>query len=405
MSTQLTPPSLIHSIRLTPRAAWVLYAATFINRFGSFVAVFMALYLTSRGYTPAQAGLAVAAFGLGSVPGSLASGYLADRIGRRETLMVSSCLGATFSVAIAFADGLPLLILLSGLAGLANQMYPPPAFAMLADLIPRERRMAAVGIMRFAINGGFAAGPAVAGLLADHTFRLVFIADAAASLVIGVIACFWLPAGRPDRASPTIRGEGASAVLHDRVFLQFLVAAILVAAVYAQGSTTFPLWVRAHGYSNATYGALMGLNGTTIVVLELIFISVLQRFQPRAVILAGYLLIGAGFAGTLAASTLPLLALVVFVWTAGEMTAFPTSSVLVADLSPTHLRGRYQGTWSLGWAIGWTLGPAAGSWLYERSPTALWLACGVVGAVGAVLVGCLPDRRARPPESVGTGPR
>ncbi len=374
----------------------MLYGATFVNRFGSFVAVFMALYLTTRGYTPAQAGLAVAAFGLGSVPGSLVSGYLADRIGRRETLLVSSLLGATFSVAIAFADGLPLLILLSGLAGLANQMYPPPAFALLADLIPPERRMAAVGIMRFAINGGFAAGPAVAGLLADRSFRLVFIADAAASFAIGVIALLWLPRGRPDRALPAVRGEGTRAVVHDRVFLQFLVAAMLVAAVYAQGSTTFPMWVRAHGYSNATYGALMGLNGTTIVVLELIFISVLRRFRPRPVILVGYLLIGAGFAATLAASTLPLLALVVFVWTAGEMTAFPTSNVLVADLSPTHLRGRYQGTWSLGWATGWTVGPAAGSWLYGRSPTALWLACGAVGAVGATLVGFLPDHRSAP---------
>lgn len=384
--------SLRQNVRLLPRAAWVLYAGTFINRFGSFVAVFLVLYMTRRGYSPGQAGLAVGAFGLGSVPSSIVSGYLADRFGRRETMILASVLSAVFTIGLALVTTLPLLILLSGLAGMANQMFRAPSAAMLADLVPEERRMAAVGIMRLAINAGFAAGPAAAGLLADRSFTLLFAADAATSLVLGVIALAWLPHGAPHTETLPIRGEGTRAITADRPFLLFLLATTALSAVYAQTSTAFPLWVHQNGFNNATYGGLIGLNGAVIVVAELFLISFTQRFRTRPVIVVGFVLVSVGFAATAFAHTLPLLALTVLIWTAGEMTAFPTSGVQVANASPVHLRGRYQGAWGLSWSIGWTLGPALGSWLYERNTTLLWLGCGALGLMSALLVAVLPDR-------------
>ena len=369
----------------------MLYAGTFINRFGSFVAVFLVLFMTRKGYSPAQAGLAVGAFGLGSIPSSVVSGYLADRLGRRETMVLAAILGAAFTVGLALVSSLPLLILLSGLTGLSNQMFRAPSQAMLADLVPEERRMAAVGIMRLAINAGFAAGPAAAGLLADRSFTLLFAVDAATTVVFGLIALLWLPHGAPRSATAPVRGEGLRSIVNDRPFVVFLVATTAIAAVYAQTSTAFPLWVHANGYNNATYGLLIGLNGAIIVVAELFLISVTQRFRTRPVIVVGILLVALGFAATIFAHSLPLLALTVLVWTAGEMTAFPTSSVHVANVSPQHLRGRYQGAWGLAWSIGWTVGPGVGSWIYERNTNLLWASCAVLGVISALLVASLPD--------------
>jgi MFS family permease len=389
------PLSLRQNIRLLPRPLWVLYAGTFINRFGGFVAVFLVLYMTQRGYSPAQAGLGVAAFGAGAIPASAISGFLADRIGRRETIILASVLSAAFTMGLALAGSLPLLILLAGLTGLSNQLFRAPSGALLADLVPEERRMAATGIMRLAINAGFAAGPAAAGFLADRSFFLVFAVDAVTSLVFGAIALAWLPHGKPPSDVPRQRGEGVRSIVADRPFLLFLLACTLMSAVYIQTETTFPLWVRASGYSNATYGGLVGFNGVIIIVVELVLISFLQRFRTRPVIVIGFLLIGAGFAATVFAHTIPLLALTVLVWTAGEMVAFPTSGVHVANASPTHLRGRYQGAWGMAWSIGGTIGPSVGSWTYERSTTLLWLACGVVAVVAAGMVAFVPDRAVR----------
>jgi MFS family permease len=396
-------PSLRDNVRQLPRAAWVLYAGTFINRFGSFVAVFLALYMTRKGYSPAQAGLAVGAFGLGSMASAIASGYLADRLGRRETMVLSAATGAVFTLGLALAGSLPLLILLSGLAGMSNNMFRAPSNAMLADLVPEQRRMAAIGIMRLAINAGFAAGPAAAGLLADRSFTLLFAADAATSVVFGLIAFLWLPHGAPPDNTPRVRGAGTRSIIADRPFVVFLVATTAIAAVYAQSSTAFPLWVHQNGFNNATYGLLIGLNGAIIVVAELLLISVTQRFRTRPVIVIGILLVGLGFAATIFAHTLPLLALTVLVWTAGEMTAFPTSTVHVANISPEHLRGRYQGAWGLAWSIGWTVGPGLGSWLYERNTTLLWVGCGVLGLISALLVASLPDMSAAQLQAEVTG--
>lgn len=396
-----TAPSLRQNIRLLPRAAWVLYAGTFINRFGGFVAVFLVLYMTRRGYTPVEAGLSVAAFGAGSMPGSPVSGYLADRLGRRETLILASILAAVFTMTLAFATNLPELIVLSALTGMANQMFRAPSMAMMADIVPEERRMAANGIMRLAINLGFVAGPVAAGLLADRSFLLLFVGDAATSLAFGLIALLWLPRGAPGRDRPQARGEGTRAILADRPFMLFLLASAVMSAVYAQTNSTFPLWVHDNGYNNATYGALVGINGVVIVVLELFLIGYLQRFRTRPVIVVGFILVSLGFAATAFARSIPLIALTVLIWTAGEMVAFPTGGVQVANASPLHLRGRYQAAWGLSWAVGWTVGPGLGTWLYERNTTMLWLATGALGLLAAAMVGLTPDRSAAAADDAG----
>src|SRR5437660_1725596 len=85
----LRMPSFFQNVRTLPPAAWVLFAGTFVNRFGTFVIPFLVLYLTREGYSMAQAGLALGFYGAGTLIASLAGGHLADRIGRRNTIALS----------------------------------------------------------------------------------------------------------------------------------------------------------------------------------------------------------------------------------------------------------------------------------------------------------------------------
>src|SRR5688572_33004262 len=82
--------TLLANLRALPRAAWVLFVGTFINRFGGFVVPFLTLYLTGQGYSATAAGLAVSAYGAGNLLASLIGGHLADRLGRRETILLST---------------------------------------------------------------------------------------------------------------------------------------------------------------------------------------------------------------------------------------------------------------------------------------------------------------------------
>ena len=89
MATSDTAPGVWRNVRSMPPAAWVLFGGTFVNRFGSFVLIFLVIWLTEEGYSAAQAGAAVSSYGVGALAASLLGGYLADRLGRRNATAVS----------------------------------------------------------------------------------------------------------------------------------------------------------------------------------------------------------------------------------------------------------------------------------------------------------------------------
>jgi MFS family permease len=382
-----------------PRSLWILFAGLFINRFGSFVNVFLVLYMVSRGYTLAQAGVAASAYGIGSIGASAVGGYCADRLGRRNTIILSMFSSAATMLVLSQLAMLPLLILCVGLAGLTTELYRPAASALIADFVPPGQRVRAYALSRFCINLGFALGPAVAGFLASRSFFLIFIGDAATSILFGLLALCTLPAGGPDHTKQSSMQSGLFGALRsDRRFLFFLLASLLITFVYFQSQSTFALQVHVLGLSNALYGTLISLNGLLVVLLELPISMLTQRLPASPVIAIGLLLIGLGFGLVAFAPTFPLLALTVGIWTLGEMIHSPVSTAYVADLAPPHLRGRYQGAWGMTWSSGLILGPLFGTLIFSWNATSLWLLCGASGIVAALLVVTTARKHAGEPE-------
>ena len=373
-----------------PRPVWFLFAGSFVNRFGSFVLPFLVLYLTRRGYSPAQAGFAISAYGVGSLGAAAVGGHLADRVGRRETIAASMLSSACVMVALSQAGNLALILVLTGLAGLTSEAYRPASSALLADLVPAGRRVTAFAAYRFAINLGFSAGPAVAGLLAERAYVLVFLGDAATSAVFGVMALVLLPATQATPgAAESEEAELPSArrtLLADVPFLVFLAASTATAIVYFQQEATLPLQVLADGHSTAIYGSLISLNGLVVTAIELPFSAVTRRFPPRRVIATGSVLLGLGFGATGLVTSAPLLAVTVVVWTLGEIVAAPVSGAYVADVSPPHMRGRYAGAWGMTYGLALIIGPALGTAVFAVSPDLLWGGCVALGILAAALV-------------------
>ena len=379
--------SLRADLRSMPRPVWFLLAGSFVNRFGSFVLPFLVLYLTHRGFTAAQSGLAISAYGIGSLGAAAVGGHLADRVGRRQTIATSMLSSAVVMVALSQATDLGLILALACLAGLTSESYRPASAALLADLVPEGRRVTAFAAYRFAINIGFAAGPAVAGLLAQHAFVLVFAGDAATSAVFGVMALVLLPATHPAPAHAPAEARGATrTILSDIPFLLFLAATTAGAIVYFQQEAALPLQVLADGHSLAIYGSLISLNGLVVTAIELPFSSVTRKFPPRRVIALGSVLLGCGFGATALVVSTPALAATVVLWTLGEIIAAPVSSAYLADISPPHMRGRYAGAFGMTYGIALVVGPAAGTALFAASPDLLWGGCLALGIVSAVLL-------------------
>jgi MFS family permease len=385
--------TLRQGIRSLPRPVWILCAGSFVNRFGSFVAVFLVLYLREQGYSIAEAGVIVSLYGAGNVLAAAVGGLVADRLGRRNAIAISMFSSAATLLALSQADHIAAIAILTVLAGLTGEMYRPASSALLADLVPAGQRLPAFALNRLAINAGFAAGPATAGLLADRSFTYLFVGDALTSAVFGLIAIAALPEGVRTRRGDERRGEAMRTIARDRAFLFFLVSSVLGAFVYFQANATFPLHLKDNGFSNSDYGLLISLNGLAIVFLELPFTSITQRFPAIPVLTLGSLLVGLGFALNAWAESLAAFAVTVMIWTIGEIIYAPMAATYVADIAPEHLRGRYQGAWGLTWGLAFMLGPGIGAVLYAMNRDGFWLFCGVLGVLSAAL---LPLGQPRP---------
>jgi len=379
-------PSIASSLRSFKREAWILYAGTFINRFGSFVIVFLVLYLTSKGYSIEEAGLAVGVYGFGTLLASLIGGQLADHIGRRNTIALSMFSAAVVMMTFPVAERFVTLACLAGLAGLTSELYRPASAALLTDLTIAGQRVPAFATYRLAINLGAAFGPAVGGFLAGYSFVWIFVGDALTSAAFGVVALTALPKDRPHVHATGSMGLHFGPVLKDRGFVLFLLASLLGALVFFQYNSTFALQIKAYGFSDVVYGMLVSLNGLLVLLFELPITSLTQRPRAQTTMMLGLVMVGIGFFATGFATTILLLGFSVVLWTIGEIVFAPVASAFVADSAPDHLRGRYQGAWGVTYGLGLVLGPTIGTFVFSKNPTVLWTGCLLVSCVAAALL-------------------
>jgi MFS family permease len=378
--------SLVEDLRALPRAAWILFFGTFLNKFGTFVLPFLAIYLTRLGYSAGQAGLAIGAYGIGTLAACLLGGHLADRFGRRKTIVLSMVSVGAAMLSLSQARSLPLIVLFSALAGLTGELYRPASSALLTDLVPADRRVTAFAVYRMSFNAGWAFGPATAGLLAKHSFLWLFLGDAATSLLYGLVAWLALPAVSLATQSGNSLRENLRVLRDDARFRQLLAGCLLIGIVFVQVFSTMSLEITRHGFSPSIYGLVISLNGALVVLCELPLTTITRRFAARRVMAFGFALIGVGFASNLLPRTLPLLLCTTTLFTFGEMISMPVSGAYVAGLAPAHQRGLYMGLYGMVWALAFVCGPSLGLFVFSASPSALWTGCGIVGLIAATVV-------------------
>jgi MFS family permease len=293
---------------------------------------------------------------------------------------------AATMLCLSQARRLPAIVLWACAAGLMGELYRPASSALLADLVPAGQRVTAFAAYRMAFNAGWAFGPATAGLLAKTSFLLLFIGDAATSVLYGLVAWAALPPGlKGTRADGTLR-ETLRVLRTDRRFRQLLCAALLIGLVFVQAFSTMSLEITRHGFSAATYGFAISLNGALVVLCELPLTTITARYPPRRVIALGYAVIGLGFATNALTRTVPLLAITTVVFTLGEMISMPVAGAYVADLAPADRRGLYMGTYGMVWAVAFVGGTSLGMLLFSANPLLLWCTCGALGALAAGII-------------------
>src|SRR5207253_758709 len=132
--------------------------------------------------------------------------------------------------------------------------------------------------------------------LADRSFTLLFVGDAATSVCCGMIALLALPHGIRSKAKGEPTGAALRHALSNPPFAIFMLAALCVTWIEYQIVTTLPLHVRDLGFPASTFGFLISANGLLVATFELALTGLTKRFAPQPVIALGFVLFAGGFA-------------------------------------------------------------------------------------------------------------
>ncbi|MEV0972204.1 MFS transporter [Microtetraspora glauca] len=245
---------------------------------------------------------------------------------------------------------------------------------------------------------GAALGGVIGGVLAGTSFVGLFLGNAVACLLFGVVVGVLLrdaPKARSDQddaGTQADRPVGYRQLLADRALVRFLLMTVFAEFVYIRSTVGLPLHVSDVGLSERDFGLLIGLNGLLVLVLELPITGAVSRYRPEYILAIGNLITGVGLALTGFMTGMVPLSATVLVWTLGEMMTSSISQAYLGSLAPPRMVGRYQGLHGVAYTTGTGAGPLIGGAVYAIGPWALWALVGVAGLLSAQL--CLPRRRA-----------
>ncbi|HZJ23384.1 MAG TPA: MFS transporter [Anaerolineales bacterium] len=377
-----------------PRAFWIYNIIVFIDRLGGFMLYpFFALYLTQKfNIGMSTVGILFAIFSLSGMVGSALGGALADRMGRKVVIIISLVLSSLSALGMGFAPTLEIFIAVVAIVGTLSSIGHPAHEAVVADLLPPDKRAEGYGIIRVIFNLAVIIAPPIAGLLIARSYLTLFIVDAAISLISATIVIFALPEtkpqahahAKPESMKQTFAGYGR--VFKDTRFVAFIGVTVMMTLVYMNMNSTLGVFMRdQHGMPALSFGSLLSLNAVIVVLCQFWVARKLEKYKPMLMMAAGSLLYAVGFAMYGFVPTFVLFAVAMIIITIGEMIVSPFQQSMVASFAPEDMRGRYMAVSGLTWSIAFTVGPYfAGLILDSANPNLLWIICGLIGLMATL---------------------
>ena len=377
-----------------PSKFWIVVLVSFIDRIGgTLLFPFFSLYITQKfGVGMTQAGIILGMFSAFGLIGSMVGGALTDKFGRRRLILFGLVFSALSTLTLGLVNTLAMLYPLVVVIGLLSNIAGPAHDAMIADLLPENKRSEGFGILRVVGNLAWIIGPTIGGVVAARSFFMLFVIDSVLSCIVAVIFYKLIPETKP--AAPAEKSHesvwqtvaGYRHVLRDFAFMAFLVASMLMLAVYQQMYNTLPVYLRdTHGFTPSAYGFFLTTSAITVVLFQFWVTRIIKARPPFLMMALGtvFYAIGFGMIGFISAYLLFLLVSVVI--TIGEMIIMPTSQALAANFAPVEMRGRYMAVFGLSWAIPSMIGPGAGGWILDNfNPNLLWYVGGILCFVSAI---------------------
>jgi len=369
-----------------PRAARVGMFLFFVAAAGDGILMpFFALWAHKvAGVSIEFIGLLLGCYAGGELAATPFLGGIADRVGRRPVLLVSTCgVGCGF-VLLFFVHGAVAAAAALLMIGAFESVLHPTAATVIADVVPAQARREHFAARRVMSNAGGMAGPALGAVLSLHSLGLVFL-GAGGMILLGALAvALFLVETRPRGAADGEDDDEDSllaltAVVRDSRLAGLIVPiALLEIAASWIGSIT-PLYADAGGTLSASgIGWLFTYAGALGVMLQMPATQATERMSGFTIVLWSGAIQAVALACLYISPGLSFLVAAVTLLTLGQMLSGPLVQTIIAELAPRRGQATYQAAFGVVNDLKDAVGPAIGTWLYA-------IAAGLPWASGAII--------------------
>jgi MFS family permease len=388
-----------------PKQIWLLALGRSLSEIGTGFTLFYApiFFVQQVGLSATSVGIALGSASISGVFGRIFSGTAVDRWGRKPILLLATIVSAIACGIFTITQDFSTLVCGCLIQGLGLGLYWPANEAIVADLTTGEKRRLAYAITRLADNIGLGLGIIAGGILISKggAYRTLFVVDGVSFLVFTATVAWGLreTLERKPTEEKNLFSTGYGLALRDRRLLVYVLVNIIFTTYISQTQSTIPLYFSNFipiegktGFNPEIISTLFTWHLLVTIACQIPILNLLKQLShPRALMVSGgFWVLGficmtiVGTWGSYpilwAGLGLGLLAIAIASYT-------PTASALIADISPSSLRGVYASINSLCWAVGYAVGPPLGGWALDRSPQfahSFWL--GLAATVGIVII-------------------
>jgi MFS family permease len=388
---------MFETLRAYPRAFKVLVASALIENMAfGLIIPFLTIYMTADiGVSDAAAGVILIGFALSGIPGAIFGGMLADKIGRRRVLLISLGLMSITILMYFLAFDFYSLLVIALADSFVASLYMPAASAMIADVIPPEKRPQAYSTQRIAWNVGLVFGPAIgAAIVASASIRELFLFGAVILVSAFTMNFFFIPETKPEKTGEVVTFRRVAEVRKDRPFVLICVMSGIFWFYSTQFMASFPVYATRDLQMPDSYpGILWAINGAMIVLLQLWVTSKAVKLRRSLVLMVGQIVSSTGVGLLFYAKGLTEMIVFIVIMTIGELIYMSILSAIIADMSPEDKRGIYMGFSGFVQTLGMGMGMLVGMWLLGAlgaQSAYLWAFFGIVGvstSIGYIFFG------------------
>ena len=383
----------IDNFRGFSREIWILTLITFINRAGTMVLPFLSKYLKEDlHFSYSQVGWIMVSFGCGSILGSWLGGKLSDKIGFYKIMIFSLLTSGLAFFGLQFITSFEGLLVAMFLIMVVADMFRPAMFVSLGAYAKPENRTRALTLVRLAINLGFAAGPALGGLLIMSVgYKGLFWVDGATCII--AILIFWIKVKEKKKSKFTDSEHPGEILTHsvfkDKPFWIFLGGTLITGILFFQLFTTIPLYHKEQfNLSEFQTGLLLTLNGILVFFLEMPIVSYIEKnkINKLKVITYGCLAMAISIFLLLVNNWAGILIIMMIFMTFAEMFAFPFSNSFAMSRAPKGHEGRYMAIFTMSYSLAHILSAKTGMEIIDLfSYQTNWFFMGTLGVIGVLL--------------------